>query len=221
MKKDKLSASIMCADLMNMESQINQLEKSGIDFLHIDLIDNSFAPNLTFGPDFVKQLRMITDLPFELHYMVKSPQSIIESLLDDKIKNTHIIHLGINESVNEISSIVKMKGDSFGVALLPVETVGILEEYLEFIDEVLLLSVIPGFAGSPFIESSYERARSIVKLIGERNIDFCVDGAMSVKRCVKMSEIGANIFVGGTSSIFNTEGSIVENVRGLRNFLIN
>jgi ribulose-phosphate 3-epimerase len=213
MKRFKLSASIMCADLMNIESQIKKLEKAQIDFIHIDLVDNKFSPNLTFGPEFINQLRQITTIPFEIHYMVNSPKNIVKSLNEDEIQNTHIFHLNIENSVDELREIVKSKNDYFGIALLPDDEVSSITKYINYLDVVLLLSVYPGFFGSKFIESSYDKARKLVEVIKNKNIDFCSDGAMSLERSIKMSKIGANIFVGGTSSIFNKNDSIEGNIK--------
>ena len=203
----------MCADLMNIKSQIVELEKAHIDFIHIDLIDNKFSPNLTFGPDFINQLRQITKIPFEIHYMVNSPKSLIKSLNDDKIQNTHIIHLNIEDSFDEIREIVKSKNDYFGIALSPDDEVESIIKYINYLDIVLLLSVYPGFAGSKFIESSYDKARKLAELIKNKNIDFCVDGSMSLERSIKMSKVGANIFVGGTKAIFNKNDNIEGDVK--------
>jgi ribulose-phosphate 3-epimerase len=203
----------MCADLMNIKSQIVELEKAQIDFIHIDLIDNKFSPNLTFGPDFINQLRQITTIPFEIHYMVNSPKSIIKSLNEDEIQNTHIIHLNIEDSFDELREIVKNKNDSFGIALSPDDGVDSIIKHINYLDVVLLLSVYPGFAGSKFIESSYDKARKLAEIIKNKNIDFCIDGSMSLERSIKMSKVGANIFVGGTKAIFNENDSIEGNVK--------
>jgi ribulose-phosphate 3-epimerase len=209
----KLSASIMCADLMNIESQIKELEKAKIDFIHIDLVDNKFSPNLTFGPEFVNRLREITTIPFEIHYMVSSPKNLVISLNDDEIRNSHIFHLNIEDSIDELREIVKSKNDNFGIALLPDDEVDSIIKYIDYLDVVLLLSVYPGFSGSEFIESSYERARKLADIIKNKNIELCADGAMSIDRSIKMAKIGANIFVGGTKSIFNKNDSIQGNVK--------
>lgn len=209
----------MCADLMNIKSQINELEKAQIDFIHIDLIDNNFSPNLTFGPDFINQLRQITKIPFEIHYMVNSPKNLIKSLNDDKIQNTHIIHLNIEDSFDEIREIVKSKNDYCGIALSPDDEVDSIIKYINYLDIVLLLSVYPGFSGSKFIESSYDKARKLTEIIKNKNIDFCVDGSMSLERSIKMAKIGANIFVGGTKAIFNKNDSIEGNIKSFNKMI--
>ena len=202
----------MCADLMNIKSQIDELEKAKIDFIHIDLIDNIFSPNLTFGPDFINQLRLITTIPFEIHYMLNAPKNIINALNDDKIQNTHIIHLNIEDSFDELREIVKGKNDDFGIALSPDDEVDSISQYINYIDVVLLLSVYPGFAGSKFIETSYDKVRKVKELIKNKNINICVDGSMSLERSIKMVKMGATIFVGGTKSIFNKNDSIEGNI---------
>lgn len=209
----KLSASIMCADLMNIESQIKELEKGKIDLIHIDLVDNTFSPNLTFGPEFINRLRDITTIPFEIHYMVNSPKNILVSLNEDEIRNSHIFHLNIEDSIDELREIAKSKNDNFGIALLPDDEVDSIIKYINHLDVVLLLSVYPGFFGSTFIESSYDRARKLVEIIKHKNIDLCADGSMSPERSIKMAKIGANIFVGGTKSIFNKNDTIEGNVK--------
>lgn len=209
----------MCADLMNIKSQIVELENAQIDFIHIDLIDNKFSPNLTFGPDFINQLRQITKIPFEIHYMVNSPKNLIKSINEDKIQNTHIIHLNIEDSFEELREIVKSKNDYFGIALSPDDEVESIIKYINYLDVVLLLSVYPGFAGSKFIESSYDKARKLAEIIKNKNIDFCVDGSMSLERSIRMSKVGANIFVGGTKAIFNKNDSIEGNVKSFNKML--
>lgn len=204
---------------MNIKSQIVELENAQIDFIHIDLIDNKFSPNLTFGPDFINQLRQITKIPFEIHYMVNSPKNLIKSINEDKIQNTHIIHLNIEDSFEELREIVKSKNDYFGIALSPDDEVESIIKYINYLDVVLLLSVYPGFAGSKFIESSYDKARKLAEIIKNKNIDFCVDGSMSLERSIRMSKVGANIFVGGTKAIFNKNDSIEGNVKSFNKML--
>jgi len=197
---------------MNIESQVKELEDAQIDLIHIDLVDNQFSPNLTFGPDFINQLRQITNIPFEIHYMVRSPSNLLNALDDDEIKNSHIFHLNTIETAQELRNLVLMKNDEFGLALSPNDEITDLTQFLDILDVVLMLCVHPGFYGSKFIDASYLRAKKVAQLISDHKIKFCVDGSMSLERALKMYDIGADIFVGGTSSIFNDQGSIAQNI---------
>ena len=117
-KKEKISASIMCADLLNLDSQIKELEKAGIDMLHIDIMDGSFVPNLTFGPDFVNAIKSITTLPLDIHLLMDHPRVILRSMNFDK-NDIVTIHAECKESIMENAAFVKQRGAKFGLALNP------------------------------------------------------------------------------------------------------
>ena len=206
----------MCADLMNIENVVKELTYAGVDFIHIDLIDNRFAPNLTFGPDFINQLRRITNIPFEIHYMMDSPINILKQLNEDKVSNTHVFHVTGPNQLHELEKVVRFAGDKFGIALKPDQEVALVASYIDRIDEVLLLSVHPGFFGSQFLDEAYVRAESLKALIQDKNISLCIDGSMSPERSVRMHKKGADIIVGGTKAIFNSFGTIQSNIDNLR-----
>lgn len=204
MEKGKLSVSMMCADLMNVERDVKELEQNGVDYLHIDIMDATFVPNLTFGPDFVNALRKISNIPFDIHLLMEHPRVIIRSM--DFGKNDIVtIHSECKESIMENVAFIKQKGARFGLALNPDTTIEEIKKYLPYVDVVLLMLIVPGFAGSTMIHGMMEKVcatRTYLDQLGYENIEICVDGSVSCERAKRMREMGASIFVGGTAGIF-------------------
>lgn len=206
MKKErgKLSVSLMCADLMNIEHEIRLLEKNYVDYLHIDIMDGQFVPNLTFGPDFVNSLRRITTIPLDIHLLMEHPRVIVRSL---HIKEGDIvtIHSECKESIMENVAFIKQKGAKFGLALNPDTSIEEVKKYLPYVDTILLMLIVPGFAGSMMIHGMMEKVgqtRSFLDENGFDNIEISVDGSVSAERAMYMKNQGASIFVGGTAGIF-------------------
>ncbi len=204
MEKGKLSVSMMCADLMNIEREVKILEENQVDYLHLDLMDATFVPNLTFGPDFVNSLRKVTMIPFDIHLLMEHPRVIIRSM---NIQDGDIvtIHSECKESIMENVAFIKQKGARFGLALNPDTSIEEVKKYLPYVDVILLMLIVPGFAGSMMIHGMMEKVgqtREYLDNNGYGNIEICVDGSVSCERAAYMRELGASIFVGGTSGIF-------------------
>jgi len=214
-KKDKkLSVSLMCADLMNIESQIRILEAQKVDFLHIDIMDAHFVPNLTFGPDFVNQLRRITDIPFDIHLLMDKPRDIIRSL-DIRQGDIVSIHAECKESILENVAFVKQKDAYFGLALNPDTTIEEVKKYLRYVDVVLLMLIVPGFAGSTMINGIMDKVTDTRNYLNKNKLDDVkieVDGSVSVERAAAMSSQGADIFVGGTKGIFRRGSKLADTI---------
>lgn len=202
--KKKLSVSLMCADLMNIEPQIRMLEIQKVDYLHIDIMDAHFVPNLTFGPDFVNQLRKITDIPFDIHLLMDKPRDIIRSL-DIRQDDIVTIHAECKESILENAAFVKQKGAYFGLALNPDTTVEEVKKYLRYVDVLLLMLIVPGFAGSTMINGIMDKIADTKAYLHKNKMDDVkieVDGSVSIESASIMSSQGADIFVGGTKGVF-------------------
>jgi len=203
-KIKKLSISLMCADLLNLERQIKIFEKLNVDYIHIDLMDAHFVPNLTFGPDFVNEIKSRSNLPLDIHMLMNDPDKIIQSL---NIKENDIvtIHSECNGNIMEIISLIKNKKSKFGLALNPDTHIGKIKKYLPYIDVILLMLIIPGFPGSTMIHGIMNKVNETKKYLNENrfgNIEIEVDGSVSSERAKYMSKSGADIFVGGTKGIF-------------------
>lgn len=204
MERGKLSVSMMCADLMNIEHDVKVLEENGVDYLHIDVMDGVFVPNLTFGPDFVNSLRKITTIPLDIHLLMEHPRVIIRSMA---IREGDIvtIHSECKESIMENVAFIKQKGARFGLALNPDTTIEEVKKFLPYVDVVLLMLIVPGFAGSMMIHGMMEKVGQTRKFLDENgydNIEISVDGSVSCERAKYMREQGASIFVGGTAGIY-------------------
>lgn len=203
-RNGKLSASLMCADLMNIERDVRALGENGTDYLHIDIMDAHFVPNLTFGPDFVNALRNKTKIPFDIHLLMEYPMTIIRSL-DIREGDIVTIHKECKESIVENAAFVKRKGAKFGVALNPESPVSSILRFLPYVDVVLLMLITPGFAGSTMIHGMMEKVGSTRNYLddhGYKNIVISVDGSVSREKAKIMRNAGASIFVGGTSGLF-------------------
>lgn len=214
-KSAKISASIMCADILNLESQIKELEAAGIDMLHIDIMDGSFVPNLTFGPDMVNAIKKITGLPLDIHLLMDHPRVILRSMNFDR-NDIVTIHAECKESIMENAAFVKQRGARFGIALNPDSSIEEIKKYLPYVDVVLLMLIIPGFAGSSLIHGIMEKVGETRRYLDTHNFDnieIAVDGSVSPERAEYMKELGASIFVGGTAGIFKKDKSLEETVR--------
>lgn len=207
MKERKLSASLMCANLVNLEKDIRILEDLNVDYLHIDLMDSSFVPNLTFGPDTVNAIREISNLPLDIHLLMNYPHVIIRSL--NLSENDIVtIHSECRESIMENVAFVKQKGAKFGLALNPDTTIEEVKKYLYYTDVILLMMIVPGFAGSTMIHGMMEKVAETNKYLLDHNynnIEISVDGSVSIEKAIKMRKMGASIFIGGTSAIFKKD----------------
>lgn len=205
----KLSVSLMCADLLNLEYEIRKLEENGVDYLHIDLMDATFVPNLTFGPDIVNAIRRTTKIPLDIHLLMEHPRVIIRSMNIQK-GDIVTIHSECKESIMENVAFIKQKGAKFGLALNPDTSIEEVRKYLPYVDVILLMLIVPGFAGSMMIHGMMEKVGETYKYLNSSkfdNIEISVDGSVSSERAKYMRELGASIFVGGTAGIF-CEGNL-------------
>ncbi len=202
--KKMLSASLMCADLMNLEGSVRELEKAGIDYLHIDIMDGSFVPNITLGFDFVNAVKSITNIPLDVHMMVNEPGRFLNTMnlgADDIL----CIHYESDIHLQRTLAQIKDKGIKAGLALNPQTAPENMRHLTDYIDMALVMTVSPGFAGQKIFAGAEYKTKLTRELLDEwncKNVPIEVDGNMSVENGVKMSRCGADIFVLGTSSLF-------------------
>lgn len=205
-ERGKISASIMCADLLNMQKEIRILESGDVDFLHIDVMDAHFVPNLTFGPDFINVIRKNTCLPLDIHLLMDYPHVIVRSIDFDEADMVSI-HAECKESIMENVAFVKQNGAKFGLALNPDTEIEEVKKYLPYVDVIVLMLIVPGFAGSTLIHGIIEkvaRTRRFLDELGYENIEISVDGSVNCERAKILRQMGASIFVGGTKGLFKT-----------------
>ena len=199
-----LSASLMCADLTNLKAEIERLEKAGVEYLHIDIMDGSFVPNITLGFDFVNAVKEITKIPLDVHMMVNDPSRFIDRMNLDE--NDYLcVHYESENHLQRTLEQIRKKGCKTGVAINPHTPPESLQYLIEYIDMVLVMTVSPGFAGQKIFagaERKTKRMRQLLNEWGYENVPIEVDGNISPENGMKLSKCGADIFVLGTSSLF-------------------
>jgi ribulose-phosphate 3-epimerase len=196
--KIKIAPSLLSADFSRLADEIQDVEKAGADWLHLDVMDGHFVPNLTFGPLVVQSLRSLTQLPFDCHLMVSEPEKWVEPFV--RAGANHItVHLESTPHLNRLIHQIKDRGCSVGVSLNPATPLAHLEEVLDIVDLVLIMSVNPGFGGQSFIENSYSKISRLNAMRGNRKFLIEVDGGVNQKNIRLLQKAGADVFVVGTS----------------------
>ena len=198
-----LAASILSADFTNLEHQINLVEKGGADWLHCDIMDGHFVPNITFGPLVVESAKKVTKLPIDVHLMVENPDKYLEDFIDAGA-NYVSVHVEEVVHLNRTVSRIKELGAKAGVVINPATFVNSVKDIAEYIDLLLIMTVNPGFGGQIFIPNSLRRIKEAVNLRKELGANFLIeiDGGVNAATAKKAFQAGADVFVTG-SSIFS------------------
>ncbi len=213
----RISASIMCSDLLNVQRDVDVLRENGVDFLHIDIMDGAFVPNITLGIDLCNALGEKGGVKRDIHLLVENP-TIFINRLNLKPGEMVSVHYEADVNVRILSSMIRGKGARFGLALNPETPISVLSDYLDQLDFVLLMMIKPGFAGLKKEAGMIEKIKDLRNyLIAEgKDLEIEVDGNVSFKNAREMSAASADIFVGGSSSIFSKKDDIGNCVRLLR-----
>lgn len=202
--KCQISASLMCSDPLSLKEDIRLVEQEKIDYLHFDLMDGHFVPNLGFSLDFIKSIRAQTSLPFDLHLMIENPLFIIESLALKK-EDIVSIHFEANFKLEELVKAIKSYGCKLFIALKPNTPIYIIDSVKDLIDGINFLTINPGFSGQSILKASFDKFKRLKKLLDTLKLEDLlleVDGNMSFDNAKIFKDLGADIFVAGTSSIF-------------------
>ena len=202
--ESKISASMMCSDLTDLKETLRIFEEEGVEYLHIDMMDGAFVPNFGLGVDYIRGLRKLTNIPLDLHLMIKDPEYKFQWI---GIKETDIvsIHYESTFQVQRALDYLKPYGCKRFLAINPATPVSSIEEVLEYIDGINILMVNPGFAGQKIVPSTIKKARKVKELLveeGYEHITMEVDGNITPENGKLLREIGASMFVCGTSAIF-------------------
>lgn len=200
-----ISPSILSADFTNIKDDFLAMDEGKADFVHVDIMDGNYVPNISFGPGIVKQFKKLTDIPFDVHLMIENPENYIEDFVKAGA-DIITIHPGATQHLNRTINLIKSYGVDVGLAINPGESVDVLDYTIEDLNLVLIMSVNPGFGGQSFIESSLRKIEETKKIINERNprCKIEVDGGIKLDNAKEVLDAGADILVAG-SAIFSKE----------------
>ena len=211
----KLAPSILSADFARLLEDVKKVEKAGCEYLHIDVMDGHFVPNITLGPAIVKSLRRDVNMVFDTHLMIENPDDYIKDFVDAG-SDLIVVHAEACRHLHRTIQNIKSYNVKVGVALNPATSIESIKHIIEDVDMVLIMTVNPGFGGQSFIESMLEKIKELKQLIDDKNlnVDIQVDGGIKPNNIDKVVKAGANIIVAG-SAIFNSE-NIEETVSLMR-----
>lgn len=219
MLQAKLSPSMMCVNAWRDASEIlAELIRQKVDYFHMDLMDGHFVPNLTLGTDCIKQLRKETRIPLDLHLMAEQPETMLD-WLDLQPGELVSVHVESTRHLQRTLAEIRARGARPMAALNPATPLCMAEPVLEDVDGILIMTVNPGFAGQRLVPQTLKKIEELRRLLDLRGLtrtEIEVDGNVSFENAEKMRRAGASIFVGGTSSVFHTGGTLEENICTLR-----
>lgn len=214
----KIAPSILSANFANLGDEVKKLEMYGSDFIHIDVMDGMFVPNISFGIPIIKSIRNLTTLPFDVHLMIEEPSRYIEDFARAGA-NILTIHAEADRHLDRTIGFIKSLGIKAGIALNPATPINLIKHVINEVDMVLIMSVNPGFGGQKYIHYSSEKIEEVKKLSYKLNSKLLieVDGGIDESNILEVAHAGANVIVAG-SAVFK-DGRIEENIKKLRSRL--
>ena len=212
----KLAPSILAADFARLGEQVREAEAAGADYIHVDVMDGHFVPNITVGPLVVRAVRGVTRLPLDVHLMIEEPERHIDAFAASGA-DILVIHPEVSPHLHRVIEQIKGHGLRAGVALNPATPLAAIEEVLAEVDLALIMSVDPGFGGQEFIEDVLPKVRRLRRLLDERGLaaEIEIDGGITPETAPRCVEAGVRVLVAGTA-IFNSKGSVADNMARLR-----
>ncbi|MBW1702660.1 MAG: ribulose-phosphate 3-epimerase [Deltaproteobacteria bacterium] len=202
----KIAPSILSADFIRLGEEVKAVEKEGADYIHIDVMDGHFVPNITIGPLIVKAVRRVTKLPLDVHLMISDPDSFIDEF-SEAGADIITVHAETVNHLNRTIQHIRGKGVRSGVSLNPATTLDCLEYVLDDLDMVLLMTVNPGFEGQGFIPEVIPKIKRLREKINKRGLDveIEVDGGIGPENIGRVSSAGANVFVAGSAIFYSDD----------------
>lgn len=213
----KIAPSILSADFSRLAEEIIDVEKGGADYIHVDVMDGHFVPNITIGPLIVQAIRPVTKLPLDVHLMIEQPDRYIPAFVEAGA-DLLSVHAEACPHLHRTIHLIKSNGVKAGVVLNPHTPVSMIEHVIEDVDLVLLMTVNPGFGGQAFIPSVIKKIQHVSSILKERNlqVEIEVDGGINAETAKLCVEAGANVLVAG-SAIYNEKDrkQAIKSIRGM------
>lgn len=200
----KISPSILSADFTKLSKELKDIEAAGADYVHIDVMDGRFVPNITIGPFIVEAIKRVAAIPLDVHLMIEEPERYVDSFADAG-SDIITVHAEATKHLHKVVQSIKERGKLAGVSINPATPVNTLEDIMNDVDLILIMSVNPGFSGQGFIPYAIrkiEQVRSMINEVG-RPIELEVDGGIKVNNIKEVARAGADVFVSG-SGVFGT-----------------
>lgn len=212
----KIAPSILSADFGRLAEQIAEAEAGGADWIHVDVMDGMFVPNITIGPLVAAAARRATKLPLDTHLMIEKPERYIAAFADAGV-DLLTVHVEASPHLHRTVEAIQQAGMKAGVALNPATSIETIRGIIPYADLILVMSVNPGFGGQKFIETSVDKIRAVRALIDEsgREIELEVDGGVAAGTIGRVAAAGATVLVAG-AAVYNSEDSVAANIAGLR-----
>jgi len=213
----RIAPSVLAADFARLGDEIRAIDAAGADYIHIDVMDGHFVPNLTIGPDVVKALRPHTKLPFDVHLMIAPADPLIPRFADAGA-DILSVHPEAGPHLHRTLQLIKSLGKKAGVVLNPATPVCAVKPVIDDVDLILVMTVNPGFGGQAFLEGPLEKVRALRKLIDRtgRPIDLEVDGGINEATAASAVKAGADVLVAGTATFGGGPQAYAANIRRLR-----
>ena len=212
----KLAPSILAADFAQLGKQVGEAEQAGADRIHVDVMDGHFVPNISMGPVVVQSLRRVTRLPLETHLMISDPDFFLDEFTEAG-SDAFLVHWEGNNNLHRTLQRIKVLGKRVSVAINPATPAAVLEEILQDVDQVVVMTVNPGFGHQPFIHTTLPKIRRVRQMIDEirPGCDLEVDGGIDAMTAPLVVSAGANVLVAG-SAIFREGDGVVAAMQRLR-----